>query len=163
MKHFLSFKTMTLVLLVGLIAVFAAACTGDDGARGAPGTQGSAGAAGADGADGATGDAGPPGPPGPAGPSLTASISVVPVIISPTSGSLSIWGAGWAGGETVSITLIFPDTSFIGLDTTVANIQGVVNFTATPVGGLADLGLYGLTANGDQGGTASTNFLVGSK
>ena len=167
MKRFLSVRTMTLVLVLALVALFAAACTGDDGAQGSTGPQGSQGAqgiAGPPGVPGAPGEAGADGAAGSAGPSLNASLAVEPTTIGPGASSVALYGAGFKSGETISLQIIFPDSSLLVVDDASASLTGVVNHTIDGLSGDLDaLGVYAIVATGSLNSRASAIMVVANK
>jgi hypothetical protein len=164
---------MTLVLVLALVALFAAACAGADGAQGNTGPQGAQGAAGSAGGAGGAGVAGPPGIPGapgetgaagPAGPSLNASLTISPTTIGTGTSSIALYGAGFQSRETVSLQIIFPDSSLISVDDASASMTGLINHTIDGLSGDLDaLGVYAVVATGSLDSRASAIMVVANK
>ena len=140
-----------------------AGADGSDGAaglRGAAGSNGSAGSAGADGAAGGPGPSGPPGNPGVRGPSgadgesTTAGVSLSSQGVS-AGGAVDVaaYLTGFASGESITVTLMFPDGSSSAVGTATAGSSGIASVSVTSSG--LDAGVYGVVAEGNLGGKAS--------
>ena len=130
---------------------------GPAGPPGAQGDTGAAGASGSSGSQGSTGPAGPPGPPGPGGPSIALAASS----IVPSGDTVTVWGAGFANGETVSVIVT---AAIAGMDLNVvggeANRSGAFSLSASLT---LPAGVYTLKATGDSGSVAVAPLLVAAK
>jgi len=158
---------------------------GEPGAPGAPGAPGEPGAAGAPGEPGNPGAVGPQGPVGPQGDAGadgedgTTMIGGITVFdasgpatgsaeITAGSASVTIIGGGFGKGEQISVAgkkggfdvLLSGSTSRTNDSTTIANDNGAFELTVDLDWGV---GLYTITATGDQGNRASGAFLLVEK
>ena len=149
--------------------------SGNDGDAGAPGNPGNPGATGADGADGADGAAGANGKDGTtkvggitvfdaSGPSTGAAE------LSDGTATITIIGGGFAKGEQISVAakkggfdkLLSGSTKKTNDSTTIANANGAFELTVD----LDDswgAGLFGISATGDAGNSASGAFMLVDK
>jgi hypothetical protein len=157
--------------------------SGDHGDAGAPGNPGNSGNSGADGADGASGADGADGKDG------TTKVGGITVFDAsgPSTGAaeltggkatITIIGGGFAPGEQISVAakkggydkLLSGSTSKTNDSTTIANANGAFELTVDLGEDKADgtvdswgAGLFGISATGDAGNSASGAFMLVDK
>jgi hypothetical protein len=93
---------------------------------------------------------------------MNSSIKVSPGSVSAGPLNATVYGAGFANGETVVIVLHWSDGSKTSLGSTKADAGGLIELAVSTTASLPD-GVYGVVANGKSLSTASEALLVGQK